>query len=102
MTHVNCAIEDPVATSAPHPEPAANAGNGSALQLCSLRLLFPADPLTRLLMNADGVSQAYLDSLVRKIAKQRGQQVRMKTWMSDPRPAIASKRQNATLVSGTD
>ena len=54
------------------PDLAAIASDGSELQCCSLRLLSPADPLTRLLMKADGVSEAYLDALVQKIAKQRG------------------------------
>ena len=32
-----------------------------------LRLLSPADPLTRLMMEADGVSETYFDALLRKI-----------------------------------
>jgi hypothetical protein len=36
---------------------------------CRLRLVPPRDPLTRLLMEADGVTDAALDALVRNIAK---------------------------------
>ena len=43
-------------------------GCRSGLELCHLRLLSPPDPLTRLLMEADGVSEADLDALVRKVA----------------------------------
>jgi hypothetical protein len=32
-----------------------------------LRLLSPADPLTRLMMEADGVSETYFDALLRKV-----------------------------------
>jgi hypothetical protein len=72
MANMNCAIEDLTVQSEPSPDPAVIASAGSELQCRSLRLLSPADPLTRLLMKADGVSEAYLDALVQKIAKQRG------------------------------
>jgi hypothetical protein len=32
-----------------------------------LRLLSPADPLTRLMMEADGVSEAFFDALLTKV-----------------------------------
>jgi hypothetical protein len=72
MTNMICTIEDLTVQSEQSPDPAAIASDGSELQCCSLRLLSPSDPLTRLLMKADGVSEAYLDVLVQKIAKQRG------------------------------
>jgi hypothetical protein len=40
----------------------------SNVATCDLSL----PPLTSLLMKADGVSEAYLDALIRRIAKRRG------------------------------
>jgi hypothetical protein len=72
MTRINCSIEDLAATSEPCPGPAVVTSRGLEQQCCSLRLLSPADPLTRLMMKADGVTEAYLDALVRRVAKERG------------------------------
>jgi hypothetical protein len=35
---------------------------------CQMRLAWPPDPLTRLLMDADGVTEADFDALLRKVA----------------------------------
>jgi hypothetical protein len=71
MTDMNSTIEDLAGTSEPCPDPAATGIRGSERLCCSLRLLSPQDPLTRLLMKADGVTEAYLDALIRKIAAKR-------------------------------
>jgi len=72
MTQMNCAVEDLAAPNEPSADAAAIVGGWSEQQCCNLSLLSPIDPLTRLLMKADGVSEAYLDALVRRIAKRRG------------------------------
>jgi hypothetical protein len=39
---------------------------------CGQRLVWPPDPITRLLMEADGVTEIELDGLLRRIAAARG------------------------------
>jgi hypothetical protein len=69
MTHVNFSTDDPAATSGPCSGRAVPTCRGSEQQCCGLRLLSPPDALTRMLMKADGVTEAYLDALVRSVAK---------------------------------
>jgi hypothetical protein len=71
MKQMNCSACDPAEKSEPCLDSSATAIGGSEQQCCCLRLLSPADPLTRLMMKADGVTEAYLDALVRNIAIKR-------------------------------
>jgi hypothetical protein len=68
MKHKTCSVCDPAETSEPCLDVAATPIDGSEQQSCCPRLFSPADPLTRLMMKADGVTEAYLDALLRKIA----------------------------------
>lgn len=69
MTCKNCSIEDFAAMSESCPGPAVMVCCGLEQQCCSLRLFSPSDPLTRLLMKADGVTESYLDTLLRRVAE---------------------------------
>lgn len=71
MTHMTGFIEALIATNDCFPGSAALAASGLERQRSFPRLLSPADPLTSLLMQADGVTEAELDALVRWIAKRR-------------------------------
>ena len=51
---------------------------------CTLRLVPPCDPLTRLLMEADGVTDNALDTLVRNIAKVIAHRRRLQTELTRP------------------
>ena len=71
MTSVHDAADDAVATQGPRPDPSVPPRRESELRCCGLRLRSPPDPLTGMLMKADGVTEVDLDALLRRVAKAR-------------------------------
>jgi hypothetical protein len=67
-----CSYYDPVTDVPAMPSQlSAERMSGSGRPCCGLQLTSPPDPLTRLLMEADGVTEAYLDALLSQVITAR-------------------------------
>jgi hypothetical protein len=58
---------------------------------CTLLLVPPRDGLTRLLMKADGVTEADFDTLMRTIAKVIAHRHRVQTWAEASAAALEAR-----------